>query len=100
MGWLKKLPRFIRPPAKVREQIERIKGKDFLPPGVKQAVDAVGKLGGKDGAGLMQNANEVIQKTGKALDNVNQSAKDVETVKTVMVIGLVIAVIFMLGKGK
>lgn len=86
MSWLSRLPRQVRPPKSVRTQLEKIKGTDFLPAGVKKGIDIFKTIRGAVGTAR--------DKITNASESVEKAEKNTETIKMVA-IGIALLVVFM-----
>ena len=86
MGWLKKLPRFIRPPKKVRQAIEKV------------ASSGIGGLL----SGLKEGGQQVVQTVVKdaqgAADAVKRAEQETRQIKILLAIGLGLFLMIFLFK--
>jgi len=101
MGWLKKLPRFIRPPKAVRNTLEKIKGKDFLPglipPQLAPIATAIKNTASQSG-GIVQQAGGLIQDARGAAQSIKSQEDQFKKLSTVLIIGVIIVVAWLLIK--
>ncbi len=106
MGWLKKLPRWIRPPAKVRNVLQSIKGSDIINPiistipGGTVATTIAGKIknAASQSGGIIGQAGGLIQDARGAAQAVKQqedTLKKLQTVLIVVAVGLAVWFIFI-----
>ena len=90
MSWLSKLPRWIRPPAAVRTQLEKIKGKDFLPQPIQTVLNFFGKTG--------EQAQSGLEKAQSDLSTAAENSQKAKQALMIIAVAVGILVVFMVLK--
>jgi len=88
MSFWSSLPRFIRPPANLRKEIEKINPGHAISDGIKNAAKQAGEV-----------INTTRQQVQQASDDVNKAKTNTDIIKWAVIgIGIVILFVFVLKK--